>query len=275
MADPSPSLDGHFKGLDWEECDVFIRKVRSKGWEEGKLNDGRWLAHFASLHMTGTALRWHIRLPLDVQRDWFLLEAALVERWSPPGEVQEDAQAPYPAPAPIFDELTDRSVCGTLKFVADKSDATCYVSEVIGSDGACNLTTDIKKALRLRFGPQSRVYIMELMHGSRYSWLGVHWRNLEPNIGKGCREAAKLSVIDSETLVASFKGKGPFRFAVWDIMHDGGVRISWKTSKSDERIQLSAFIDSWPDLYLTSDADSYSKEFPTERRGRLLFDRLA
>lgn len=76
-------------------------------------------------------------------------------------------RAPYPAPvvpvSPMSDELTDRSVCGTLKFIADKSDATCYVSEIIGSDGACNLTTDIKKALRLRFGPQSRLYIMELM----------------------------------------------------------------------------------------------------------------
>ncbi|KAG8960964.1 hypothetical protein FRC00_013739, partial [Tulasnella sp. 408] len=64
----------------------------------------------------------------------------------------------------MAEELTDRSICGILKFVADQPHTTvCYVSEVIGSDGACNLTKDIDKALRLRFGPQSRLYIMELM----------------------------------------------------------------------------------------------------------------
>ncbi|KAG9043392.1 hypothetical protein FS837_009670 [Tulasnella sp. UAMH 9824] len=71
--------------------------------------------------------------------------------------------APAALPRPVAEELMDRSICGILKFVADQTNTVYYVSEVIGSDGACNLSKDIDKALRLRFGPQSRLYIMELM----------------------------------------------------------------------------------------------------------------
>ncbi|KAG8918190.1 hypothetical protein FRC01_002003, partial [Tulasnella sp. 417] len=76
-----------FKGTSWSECETFIQAIREKAWNEGKLRDPAWMADFASLRFSSTALKWHLLLPLDVRHDWYKLEMALLERW---GKLDDD-----------------------------------------------------------------------------------------------------------------------------------------------------------------------------------------
>ncbi|KAG8920564.1 hypothetical protein FRC01_000699, partial [Tulasnella sp. 417] len=110
--------------------------------------DGEWMANFASLHFSGRALKWHSDLPLDVRQDWFKLEKALLERWSPPedeGDNQpENAIVPTPAAAsfpPI--QSKKKSETGVLEFVPMKgSSATSTYIAVPNLPGSTCRGTD-------------------------------------------------------------------------------------------------------------------------------------
>ncbi|KAG9023430.1 hypothetical protein FS837_005815, partial [Tulasnella sp. UAMH 9824] len=71
-----------FEGKNWAECNAFIRSIRAVAWKEGKLRDKAWMADLASVCFSNEALKWHARLPAEVQEDWAKLEAALLDHWS-------------------------------------------------------------------------------------------------------------------------------------------------------------------------------------------------
>ncbi|KAG8982228.1 hypothetical protein FRB90_006939, partial [Tulasnella sp. 427] len=118
------------------------------------------MANFASLHFSGRAFKWHSTLPQNVRQDWAKLEQALIDRWPPPDsdsdEEERQAQVvPTPAAAPAQPMgRAGSSELGMLEFVFsdDGPVRSQYIREDPGDNGACGLTTDISKAMKVRLG---------------------------------------------------------------------------------------------------------------------------
>lgn len=70
-----------FRGRDGEEAEQFVRMVRERALDEGKLKDNDWLVTFASTCFVGDALRWHASLEPSVQTDWIKLQKALLAQY--------------------------------------------------------------------------------------------------------------------------------------------------------------------------------------------------
>ncbi|KAG9022446.1 hypothetical protein FS837_006355, partial [Tulasnella sp. UAMH 9824] len=154
-----------FKGKNGVECENFIQTIRDVGWTEGKLQDGLWMANFASLHYSGKALKWHSDLPLDVRQDWFKQEKALLERWPPPDDVDDEVTSimPTPAAAPDTAGQTDKfCVTAVLAFSHENQNETLYVT-YDDKDPGCTLTYDLESALRFRWhsGDEPKMGILE------------------------------------------------------------------------------------------------------------------
>lgn len=72
-----------FKGIDSDEAESFVSGIRQKALTEGKEEDDRWIANYASACFTGAALRWHATLDQEIQRDWYRLQKAILLEYSP------------------------------------------------------------------------------------------------------------------------------------------------------------------------------------------------
>ncbi|KIO28580.1 hypothetical protein M407DRAFT_6730 [Tulasnella calospora MUT 4182] len=92
------------------QCERFIRLVRKAAFSQGKLDDSKWVAMFASTCFEGKALRWYSALDPTTKTDWHLLEPALLNEFTGPvlsSQVEEKAPSieressmPTPAAAP-------------------------------------------------------------------------------------------------------------------------------------------------------------------------------
>ncbi|KAG8999217.1 hypothetical protein FRB90_012128 [Tulasnella sp. 427] len=167
----------NFKGKSGSECESFIRSIRRIAWEEGKVQDKTWMAYFASIHFAGRALKWHSDLPPDAQQDWGKMEKALLERWPPPESSDDDepeAQTiPTPAAAAMHPVPKDRnSELGVLQliFPDEAFSKSLYLGAALGSHGTCTTTTDINRALKLRWdrSPDLDARVLEWVMGSSH-----------------------------------------------------------------------------------------------------------
>lgn len=70
-----------FQGISGEEAEYFVHMVTERALDEGKYDDARWTAAFASACLVGDALRWWASLPLNVRKDWDLLQQAILLRF--------------------------------------------------------------------------------------------------------------------------------------------------------------------------------------------------
>ncbi|KAG8976385.1 hypothetical protein FRB90_009188, partial [Tulasnella sp. 427] len=105
----SASEDIVFDGGEGQ-CERFIRLVRKAAFAQGKLEDSKWVAMFASTCFEGKALRWYSALDSATKVDWHLLEPALLAEFSGPvlsGQAEEkmpsverESSIPTPAAAP-------------------------------------------------------------------------------------------------------------------------------------------------------------------------------
>lgn len=50
-------------------------------FSQGKIEDSRWMAQFASICLEGNALRWHTTLDNETKNDWALFESALLKQY--------------------------------------------------------------------------------------------------------------------------------------------------------------------------------------------------
>lgn len=73
-----------FKGVDGAECEQFILSMRRRMFEEGRTDDNEWITQFIASCVADDALRWHARLAPEIQNDWKLLQAAMLDRYPPP-----------------------------------------------------------------------------------------------------------------------------------------------------------------------------------------------
>ncbi|KAG8943246.1 hypothetical protein FRC04_003113 [Tulasnella sp. 424] len=254
MSSPGqPEKVNEFRGKDGAECESFIKSIRETAWKEGKLQDALWMANFASLHFSGKALKWHSTLSLDVRQDWFKQEMALLERWPPPADESDDEEAeaaivPTPAAASLLPTQAGKSSdIGIMQFVPISRDENSVYIAAPDSNGACELTTEVGQALRLRWdrSVDSRSRILE-------------WVVIDPD------------TFTPATLGTAFMPPtlGPFRVKVWRVSSEGQLTPVWTDGVKE--IQLEVF-RSEPYVYFTVDPDEYQKENPMERRGRLVF----
>ncbi|KAG8939677.1 hypothetical protein FRC04_006084 [Tulasnella sp. 424] len=159
MSSPGrPEKVNEFRGKGGAECESFIKSIREAAWKEGKLDDTRWMAHFASLHYSRKALKWHSNLPLDVRQDWFKQEKALLERWPAPADESDDEEAeasivPTPAAASLLSAQAGKSSeIGVLQFVSISGNENPLYIAGLRINGECTLTTAVGEALRLQWG---------------------------------------------------------------------------------------------------------------------------
>lgn len=80
-----------FYGLDGAECERFIRLVRRKAFQNGKLDDQVWMARYASTCFDGDALRWFVDLDRGIQTDWELLSRALIRQY--PKDLKQEPES--------------------------------------------------------------------------------------------------------------------------------------------------------------------------------------
>jgi len=68
-----------FNGESAKECDDFIHAVRKYARAKGKNRDNAWIADEVYDAFSGKALRWLLDQPPKVQKDWALLQKALLD----------------------------------------------------------------------------------------------------------------------------------------------------------------------------------------------------
>lgn len=70
-----------FWGTDGTECEAFVVAIRDLAFAKGKEEDHHWMIHYATTRLRGKALRWHAKLDLSTQKDWYLFVQALFEEY--------------------------------------------------------------------------------------------------------------------------------------------------------------------------------------------------
>lgn len=245
-----------FKGGSWKECGAFIQRVRAVAWEEGKLHDPTWMADFASLHLSDSALPWYFRLSVEVRQDWPQLEAALVEKWMPPGcdDISEHPGVPTAADSP--GEQLDHPERVILKVAEAGNEEARYVNMRPDAKGF-SLTNDPGEALRFRFDPQSDPKLLECVDRRPYSWLALHWGQNNPSLGRGSESYAELTAVDCETLKSPAKRSGPFQFAMCRIARSGEVNLLWRDGNTET--SLKAFTNTTNNVILAPDPEAFNK----------------
>lgn len=87
-----------FRGTgDEEECDEFVRSIRQKALEAERPDDAKWMAGLASTLLADRALKWHTKLPPEVQYDWTELEKALLKKFGADSPDEETTTTSGPA----------------------------------------------------------------------------------------------------------------------------------------------------------------------------------
>ncbi|KAG8961366.1 hypothetical protein FRC05_006234 [Tulasnella sp. 425] len=242
------------------------------------------MAHFASLHYSRKALKWHSNLPLDVRQDWFKQEKALLERWPAPADESDDEEAeasivPTPAAASLLSAQAGKSSeIGVLQFVSISGNENPLYIAGLRINGECTLTTAVGEALRLQWGRSVNLgsRILECVD-SGSEWLAIHWKDVKPSFATGSTTWARLTVVDSDTLAPATLTasdhpitEGPFRINVWRLSTEGQTTLVWKDGVTGKETQLETF-RSASFMYISVDQNAYQAENRDERRGRLVF----
>lgn len=81
-----------FLGIDGQECEEFIRAIHNAAYAEGKIRDNAWMADLALTYFSGRALRYYDSLEPEVKSDWSLLRQALLARYSPLDDDENETQ---------------------------------------------------------------------------------------------------------------------------------------------------------------------------------------
>lgn len=241
-----------FKGGSWKECAAFIQRVRAAAWKEGKLRDPAWMADFASLHFLDYAFVWYFALPLEVQQDWSQLQAALLEKWSPPGgdDFAEPPNGSAAEDAPS-EQLyhTERAILKVM--VAGKAEPH-YIA-VLSDDKNLGLTGNAEEALRFRFTPHSDLTHFELIDRRPCSWLALHW-DQNPSLGRGSVSYAELTAVNCETLKSPVSRSGPWQIAMFRIARSGEVTPLWRDCNTETCLKAFNTSDT---IFATPDPESY------------------
>lgn len=263
----------NFTGIGWMELEAFIRSIRAIAWKEGKLQDPLWMANYASLHFSGKALRWHAELPEDTQESWRKLEIAMVARWPPPDDYEDDARVPIAAaasPGNVFSAVFgSRLALVVVKLLLNESDKWFFLGKP--GSGPCHVTTDINKAVCARRSPRPRPYDVELVDvkdGRGYGWLAIHWTTKSPKLDSSSADWARISVVDTASWRSSYNFDAPFETAVWRGVSEGELNPT--LINGHDLTQLSIFVHSERFIFVSPTEGSYHNRYPDGTKARLI-----
>jgi len=151
-----------FKGIDGQECELFIHAIRKRALAEGKQRDDEWMADVAAACLIEDALRWFETLDEEVQGSWKRLRPALLSQYPKPetrrGSVRptsnSDGVIPTPAAAPPLPAPINSSppeIRGRLKYVARGGLSPQGWIRRTPESGVCALTESSAEALQVRY----------------------------------------------------------------------------------------------------------------------------
>ncbi|KAG8999219.1 hypothetical protein FRB90_012130, partial [Tulasnella sp. 427] len=268
----SPPAVELFKGTGWEECDTFIRSIRSRALWEGKARDGAWMADFASPLFSRQAMVWYTRLPQDVREDWFKLQTDLLERWPPPEEAEGTRVKPTPAAAGPSQLLgtTSKPLEGVIKIVGASSAPALYLENATRR-GICSVTRQIANALRVRCCHLSDTILLECTNDPDCSWLAVHWTKPVPKIGNGSTDTAFITLVDPKTLKSNWDVDSPYRPVMGSVSTDSELLLTWKLSNGST-IPLHVFTLIGLTINLVSDPLAFRAKVHDEETVRLFIE---
>ncbi|KAG8937220.1 hypothetical protein FRC00_007044 [Tulasnella sp. 408] len=222
-----------FRGRDGHECEEFVQAIHKAAYAAGKLRDDAWMADLAVTCLSGKALRYYDGLEPEVKRDWSLLRPALVARYSPPDDDEDEVQAggyrmlQVLAPTgPSSPRLKAR--IGRIKVIGANSTDYGY----LGNGKTCHEANGIAagvsapEAIRVGYVPANKPYEIEIRRSDgRCEALGVRWLRPSPSARIGCTDFAAITAFNYEGVYRSSKLKwsGPGYTRIWKVMADGTV----------------------------------------------------
>jgi hypothetical protein len=75
-------IDLVFNGDGSMTVDVFLRSLRKRARDAGRLRDPDWMADYLSICIGGSALAWYESLDDEIQQDWKRLRTSLIQRFA-------------------------------------------------------------------------------------------------------------------------------------------------------------------------------------------------
>lgn len=70
-----------FGGSLGESPAAFVRSVQRLAFQQGRVDDDRWIAHYVSACFDGEALLWYSELEEEIQGSWRNVRLALLRRY--------------------------------------------------------------------------------------------------------------------------------------------------------------------------------------------------
>lgn len=81
---PSASLSWiTFGGSPGESPTLFVRSIQRLAFQQDRVDDDRWIAHYVSTCFDGDALLWYSELDEQIQSSWRSIRIALLRRYPP------------------------------------------------------------------------------------------------------------------------------------------------------------------------------------------------
>ncbi|KAG9047848.1 hypothetical protein FS837_001383 [Tulasnella sp. UAMH 9824] len=169
-----------FQGISGEEAEYFVHMVTERALDEGKYDDARWTAAFASACLVGDALRWWASLPQNVRKDWDLLQQAILLRFPTiPRRLVPTPAAAAPPPVPAW-----RSVVRGRILIAIDGDSTCYyISKQLGPGAFTVITSYSSLALEVEFNAtrlERAILFIPPGQTTNFDTIGMHWAGNDP-----------------------------------------------------------------------------------------------
>ncbi|KIO26926.1 hypothetical protein M407DRAFT_196371 [Tulasnella calospora MUT 4182] len=260
--------DISFSGTDGLEAEKFIRAVRKVAFSQGKIEDPRWMAQFASICLEGNALRWHTTLDNETKNDWALFESALLKQYpeepryerassrEPPSAISDSIPTPAAAPpssssppapsAPpkvvsFGSSATDRAIPRTLSANPVKglirvesggpSSAQGYLSRMPDRVGRHIITkSKDSMALQVQYHPSFLPINLKLLNSTtRFSHLTGMWYGNNIVLRPGSTNYMNIVAGDgNDTSFTQVGGQGPSNTAVWLVEATGQIKAVWR-----------------------------------------------
>ncbi|KIO32023.1 hypothetical protein M407DRAFT_19049 [Tulasnella calospora MUT 4182] len=103
-----------FSGGPKESASDFVQSLQRVAFQNGQVNDDRWLTQYASTCFTGDALLWYSDLDDKTRNDWSKLRSAFLRRYSTPAIIPQPAVA-RPAKWNIFSRRIPEPTKGRIE----------------------------------------------------------------------------------------------------------------------------------------------------------------
>ncbi|KAG8894769.1 hypothetical protein FRB99_001004, partial [Tulasnella sp. 403] len=226
-----------FRGIDDAECDSFVRHVRRKAVNEGKLQDPVWMANYAAGAFAGNALRWYDTLDKETKGSWDLLQTALFGKY-PESEVQRpishftgksERQGNY------HHNINGPDTCSSAR-VNHGPEFGGHVSRYLQNQGRHTTTKLAGDRLRVSLVASGNLCRLKLVNSTApYEYLGLRWSVDKPDLkSKENQHGGLVAASDPDSVrvdSSEVKLSGPIACLLWEVSPDGLLAPVWEGAK--------------------------------------------